>query len=101
MNRANVVNNRRLRVERLRAAREKGRHTTEEWRALVKACGGICVRCKHTGRNVEKDHILPLYRGGSDSIANIQPLCAWCNSGKGPESIDHRPLHVQQALVGI
>ncbi|MBJ7328191.1 MAG: HNH endonuclease [Chthoniobacterales bacterium] len=74
------------RLERMVEARKKGTHTKEEWGALVKSCGAICVKCGIDGRKVEKDHIIPVYQGGSDSIENIQPLCAWCNAGKGPET---------------
>lgn len=78
------------RSERLIAAREKGRHTDAEWNALREFCGLKCVRCGADGHQ-DRDHIKPIYQGGSDGIDNIQPLCAKCNSSKGPEDVDHRP----------
>lgn len=83
--RANAV----TRADRMRLAREKGTHTAEEWEVL-KATFNCCVRCGATDRPVQKDHIVPIYQGGSDGIENIQPSCAECNAGKGPENIDHR-----------
>lgn len=78
------------RAERLRLAREKGTHTALEWEVLKHICGLRCVRCGADVRLLEKDHIVPLYQGGSDSIDNIQPICARCNASKGAEAIDHR-----------
>ena len=51
-----------------------------------------CVRCygKSGLLNVERDHIIPSYQGGSNLPSNWQPLCARCNASKGPEKIDHR-----------
>lgn len=89
--------NRKKRRERMEAARAKGRHTREQWLALKAHFRGRCVRCvarrTRSGlKNVERDHIVPIYQGGSDGIDNIQPSCALCNAQKGPEAIDHRPL---------
>lgn len=83
----------RIRAERMCDARKKGRHTKQEWIAMVSFFKDTCCRCKgHSGDpNIVKDHILPVYLGGSDSIKNIQPLCVHCNSAKGPEDIDWRP----------
>lgn len=83
------------RAQRLAAARQKGTHTKEEWVNLVEIMGHKCVRCGISADDLEggvlcKDHILPIYQGGSDSIENIQPLCRNCNSSKGPESKDWR-----------
>ena len=54
---------------------------------------GCCVRCGATDAEIVKDHIVPIYQGGSDGIDNIQPLCLRCNSSKGPESMDWRLAH--------
>lgn len=80
------------RAERLSDARKKGTHTKEEWQEMKSFFNNTCVRCNGKSGlvNVEKDHIKPIYQGGSDSIRNLQPVCARCNSSKGSEIIDHR-----------
>jgi uncharacterized protein YdaU (DUF1376 family) len=80
------------RSQRLAAARAKGTHTDLEWSLLVEICGGTkCVRCAAEGVRLVKDHIVPIYQGGDDSIRNLQPLCSNCNSSKGADTTDHRP----------
>lgn len=71
-----------------------GNHTKEEWESLKKYYDYRCVLCsitendlkeiwKGTGFNkLTKDHIVPLVRGGTDYIWNLQPLCVSCNSKK-------------------
>lgn len=83
------------RSERLAAAREKGKHTKAEWEALQWATGSRCVCCgtdaaELHGGVLTKDHIVPVYQGGSDAIENIQPSCRNCNSRKGDDTTDHR-----------
>jgi len=79
------------RHERLKEARSKGRHTDAEWGVLLAICGMKCLRCGVTNARLVKDHVQPIYQGGSDSIDNLQPLCASCNASKGPENKDLRP----------
>lgn len=78
-----------VRTERMRAAKALGTHSKEEWESLLSACGYKCVRCGYANGTIVKDHVVPVYQGGSDAIDNLQPLCIRCNSQKGPDSTDH------------
>lgn len=72
---------------RLRA--NGGRHTAQEWQALCAQYKGRCAACGKK-RPLTKDHVVPVYFGGSDDISNLQPLCKYCNSKKGTRTIDYR-----------
>jgi len=78
---------------RLKAAKEKGDHTKDEWIQMLEFFNYTCCAClgDRGYLNVEKDHIIPLYQFGSNHIRNLQPLCAGCNSSKGSDSSDWRP----------
>jgi 5-methylcytosine-specific restriction endonuclease McrA len=89
--------NKLIRKRRIAEARAKGTHTAEEWAAL-KAEFSRCVRCGTNEYNLEKDHIIPVYQGGSDSIENLQPLCPYCNVKKGPESFDWKAYRRQNGF---
>ncbi|MDE6535874.1 MAG: DUF4373 domain-containing protein [Muribaculaceae bacterium] len=85
------------RSERLAIARTKGTHSKEEWEEL-KDFFGHCVICGASSDEAKlvKDHIVPIYQGGSDGIDNLQPLCQSCNSRKGPDSTDYRLVYCEQ-----
>mgnify|MGYP007071596812 CR=1 FL=1 len=76
-----------LRSERMSEARKKGTHTKEQWKRLIEICENKCVKCGN--EDIVKDHIKPIYQGGSDSINNLQPLCKFCNSSKGADSTNY------------
>lgn len=80
------LRNKKKRRLRISAARKKATHTREQWESLKEEFLYRCVRCSSEGMRIVKDHIIPIYQGGSDGIDNIQPLCVFCNSSKGPEN---------------
>lgn len=61
-----------------------GTFTVEEWLEKKVQCGNACPACgvKETEATLTVDHIIPLAKGGTNWIWNIQPLCKRCNSRK-------------------
>lgn len=77
-------------VHRRRALIENaGTFTMAEFIALCEACNYICPAC-HEKAVLTVDHVVPLSKGGSNTIDNIQPLCGKCNRSKRRKTIDYR-----------
>lgn len=72
----------------------RGNHTWKEWENLKVRNKYRCAICGISERELEKkwarsnftklteDHIIPIIKGGTDFIKNIQPLCISCNARK-------------------
>lgn len=81
----------RARIERtvrrnwLRKAHRRGAfgpsHTERDWTRLLSRHRGLCAYCGIQPAT-QRDHIIPIARGGTDSIGNILPVCAACNMSK-------------------
>jgi hypothetical protein len=77
-------------TKRIRKAQAEGSHTVEQWK-LLKSFFDCCPKCGQVAR-FTRDHIIPLAKGGTDYIDNIQVLCRSCNSSKNDVfAVDYRP----------
>lgn len=66
-----------------------GKLSAEEWFILCFVFGFRCACCKEVNK-LTPDHIIPVSRGGSSWLWNIQPLCMRCNSAKNINTVDYR-----------
>lgn len=84
------LKNKRNRVLK-RIKKQNGTHSFQEWEDLKKFYNHMCLCCKRYEPEIKltEDHIVPLSKGGSDLMENIQPLCVSCNSKKYTKIINY------------
>ncbi len=75
-----------------------GTWTARDWEELCAHYGNRCLACGSAGP-LTVDHVIPLEKGGTNDISNIQPLCGPCNRRKGTRIIDYRTV-AQLELFG-
>lgn len=59
--------------------------TLDDWDKLVRRFDHCCAYCGVQDTDLQREHVVPLSRGGSHSIGNIVPACSACNYSKGPK----------------
>jgi 5-methylcytosine-specific restriction endonuclease McrA len=79
-----------------RRAREQaaeGTFTAAEWAELKAFYNYTCLACgwREPEIKLTPDHVIPVSKGGSGHISNIQPLCRSCNCAKAAKTTDYRP----------
>jgi 5-methylcytosine-specific restriction endonuclease McrA len=80
-----------LRNTRAKRKLAQGLFTVKEWDLLKKQYNFTCPCCRLVEPQIKLsiDHIVPLSRGGSNYIENIQPLCYKCNNKKHTKTIKY------------
>lgn len=76
---------------RTRETNAGGSYSSSEWKGLIEHYGHRCLCCNRDDVKLTADHVIPVSKGGTSNIDNIQPLCKSCNSKKRDKSIDYRP----------
>ena len=81
-------------IEKQRELKKKGNggsHTLGNWENLKAQYNWTCPACREREPEIKltEDHIVPISKGGSNNIENIQPLCRSCNSKKYKQVIKY------------
>ena len=77
----------RAHARRARKKNAPGSHTADELKALIIAQNYQCICGISLKSKKHLDHIVPLARGGSNGIENLQYLCPQCNLSKGAKDM--------------
>lgn len=91
---------------RLNRARRKGAIgfiKFMEWLNLVDFFDGRCAYCGVPSNKLEPDHVLPISRGGTNTLINILPACRSCNAKKKNKTLgewnkDWKKFEIEKTL---
>ena len=64
--------------------------TKAERQAIYDKCHGYCAYCGRPleYKDMQVDHVIPLYNGGRDELDNMLPACRSCNHYKATLSLE-------------
>lgn len=76
------------RIRRMRLAGRPVLAVTErDWQRLVARYRGCCAYCGRQTVALQREHVIPVARGGRHAIGNLLPACRPCNLSKGARLI--------------
>jgi 5-methylcytosine-specific restriction endonuclease McrA len=58
-----------------------------------------CACCGEVTRNLHKDHIFPIAKGGTDHIDNIQMICQKCNLSKSDTILINNIIDIKRNMI--
>lgn len=78
--------------KRRRRAREYGEGDSFRWTEVVRIFLAFGKRCAYCSQSIDgqpdPDHVVPLSRGGHNTISNILPACRLCNADKNDHTLE-------------
>jgi 5-methylcytosine-specific restriction endonuclease McrA len=85
---------------RRRARKAAGRNdlAPQQWEEVLQAFDSRCAYCHKKSRTLEMEHVVPLSKGGENTVSNIVPSCVRCNRKKSAGPV---PTPVQTLLFTI
>lgn len=73
----------------------------EQWLVLQEKYNYQCFYCGKSGSNLTKDHVIPVSKGGEDTMENIVPACMECNRRKGVKIYETtKPFNTENIPMG-
>ncbi|GAA1843581.1 hypothetical protein GCM10009750_32360 [Agromyces salentinus] len=82
--------------------------TDAQWQALMAEWGG-CAYCTASDRQLQRDCVQPISRGGRYTLGNVVPACGACNASKSNDEVtswlrrknfDERMFLIRQHEIG-
>lgn len=59
--------------------------TLDQWGEILNSTRWRCAWCD-SGENIQVEHLIPISRGGGNTMDNVCPLCSFCNFNKGAKT---------------
>lgn len=85
--------------DKLKEKQKRRKYTVEERKIIYDKSNGHCQLCgrKIPFDSMTLDHVIPLSKGGKDTMENIQPTCSVCNRIK----TDILPMEFMEKITEI
>ncbi len=80
----------------------EGKISYLDWKWMKEKYFYLCLSCfkREPEIKLTQDHVVPISKGGNNTIDDIQPLCKSCNSKKYTKIIDYRYLYMGKDEFG-
>lgn len=75
-------------------------HTEYDWQKLLNKYNGLCAYCGKR-KATQRDHIIPISKGGTDSIGNILPVCGVCNAKKATRLLSEMRYKFNEVVLNV